>query len=246
MNIQEYLKQYIKERDDLKKNSNLKGSEIKEIEDNIKKLSEEEYKKKREISNYYSDLTNKEYNKINELKDSIDTNYKNAVFLPQQKRYLYFTEVALSNKSSITVDYISFLDFKRLENDRRYGKFLKPLFDEDNLKVGLYIYENDKPKNKYTLCCIGQTIFNHSSDIINIPYMYGLRYDTFYSKANIKNIIKDFPTLEDIETWLNKNFVKILKEFYETFKEFETEYFEFLELVKNENLEVIKEKLEDK
>lgn len=103
------------------------------------------------------------------------------------------------------------IDYKPLDTIRNDGF----------IKLKIFITENRKPKNKFSLIAVGNTIFN--KDILNIPYSY-YNFGCHINSANIETGIKDFPTKEEVKEYYKRNFGKILKDFREKHKKAEEEY----------------------
>lgn len=105
---------------------------------------------------------------------------------------------------------------------RPWGTFYKDRY----MLIRLYTYENDKPKNKYTLAAYGVTLLPASSwqgdnPLILTPCDYGVRLYASETglRFNVETIVKDAPTLEDLKTYYSKHKDKILKEFLQKHKE---------------------------
>lgn len=95
------------------------------------------------------------------------------------------------------------------------------LVDDDFKKVLLYSTNNRKPKNKFSLIAVGSSIFSDKK-LIKIPYSYGLNANI--DNSNIRTLIKDFPTEEELKEYLNKNKKRILKDFLVEHEKIEKEY----------------------
>lgn len=88
------------------------------------------------------------------------------------------------------------------------------------LILKVFVTENRKPLNKFSLVVVGNTFFNE--DVINIPYSYGL--DCQDSKVNVRVGIKDFPTEKEAQEYYKRNYGKILIDFRTKHVEIEAEY----------------------
>ena len=114
------------------------------------------------------------------------------------------------------------------EKERQCVKPFKVIKDDEFAKIGIFIYENDKPKNKFSLCAIGKTIFNE--EIMTIPYSNGLSLRD--EGINIRKWIKDMPNKNDLVVYFERNKHRVLKEFLEHHAEVEIEYKEVIKATK--------------
>jgi hypothetical protein len=80
--------------------------------------------------------------------------------------------------------------------------------------VYAYIVENDKPKNKFSLVIIGNSIFDLPQ--LRKGYMSSCNTDEY---ASIEISVKDFPTSEEALKYYQKNSGNTKKEIYETLNE---------------------------
>jgi hypothetical protein len=102
--------------------------------------------------------------------------------------------------------------------------------DDPYLKVKLYLAQNGKPVNKYSLIAIGKCLFSSVANLVNIPRTYGLPVNVW--GYHLEVLIKDFQTAGLAKTWLENNRRKLdLKGDYETVKA------EYLEAVQNYKVE---------
>jgi len=95
-------------------------------------------------------------------------------------------------------------DAPQMRNGYRGTRHLESLgyiVDERFLKVKLFIAENDKSVNKYSLCALGQTIFYEA--LLKLPRNYGC---PFYTKGHyeVEYVFKDWPSVTEITAWLAK------------------------------------------
>lgn len=113
-------------------------------------------------------------------------------------RILDFLRLDTTTDLSIADDDIKPYD----RYNHRLKESLGYFFNDDYLKVKLFIIENDKPKNKYSLGALGKCLFYE--DLLKLPRSYGLPCYTngFYDLATV---IKDFPSVAEAKNWLGKN-----------------------------------------
>ncbi len=75
------------------------------------------------------------------------------------------------------------------------------IFEDEYLKIKLFIVENDKPKNKYSLIALGRTLF--TEDQLKLTYGYGLSINT-KKRCQLQEILREGPSVEELLTWLGK------------------------------------------
>lgn len=98
-------------------------------------------------------------------------------------------------------------DLQLIPSNTRYGneiyvEEIDTLLNDSYMNLRVYVFENRKPKNKYTLCIAGVSIF-WDDKIIKYPYAYGCDLD--FDKSTLKIQIKDAATKEDLIEWWNRN-----------------------------------------
>jgi len=113
------------------------------------------------------------------------------VVINQVKRILDFLMVDTSKDLAIDDDDVNPYKDRAKEN-------LGYLFDDDYLKIKLYIIENDKPKNKFSLIAIGRCLFGET--LLDLHRGYGVPVNTGFG-CNIERGIRDMPSVEELKTW---------------------------------------------
>lgn len=90
-----------------------------------------------------------------------------------------------------------------------YAEALPHLFDTPHLKIRLFIVENGKPKNKYSLAALGNTSFQES--LLKLERSYGC---DFYTVGNIcfplEVCLKDAPAVDALKAYLERTRPQIL------------------------------------
>lgn len=86
-------------------------------------------------------------------------------------------------------------------------------------KIGVYIVENRKPKNKYSLIVRGRSIFY---TLISRNYAYST--GTHTEGVNVEFNLKDLPTREGLIEWYGKSKDQIIKQFLDIHKQLEADY----------------------
>ena len=75
------------------------------------------------------------------------------------------------------------------------------IFEDEYLKIKLFIVGNDKPKNKYSLIALGRTLF--TEDQLKLTYGYGLSINT-KNRCQLQEVLREGPSVEELLTWLGK------------------------------------------
>jgi hypothetical protein len=228
--------------------------QYKENEAELKKISEQLDKDKEKLQEEVYDIKYKEYDekiealkkerddKIKKLKDSFDKEREQ----PSQEKKDELSEVikkvgrvfmlfdVIKGDKDTNFKVYNF-DYPRNEKgeiirDEKQEITINPmevLQDDKFKKIAVYVYENRKPKNKYSLAVIGRTIFSDKYLLYEVRN-YGL--DVREYGANIISVLKDMPTQQELLEWYKKNKANILKDYLEKHKVVEQEYSEALKL----------------
>lgn len=97
--------------------------------------------------------------------------------------------------------------------------------DDDFKKVLVYLTKNDKPKNKFDLVILGNTIFvNRCSDNnpLKLPYTYGLNAHT--DQCNCIFLVKSFSSKIEAVNYFEKHKKKLSKNILSMFTETEEQF----------------------
>jgi hypothetical protein len=186
--------------------------------------SAEKDKKDREISNRYWELERK----LGDKKEA-ELQAVNKDFLTYQEKQ----EKEIKDLREIVNRVNRILEFKHLtkktldlsfsvENGRDKSLELIDQIKTPYMTVNVYIYENDKPKNKYTLAVLGYSFFANNDDLINLPKCYGLGLMDL--SANIRFAIKDNSSINELKTYYLKQKEKILGDLLKKHAYVEKEY----------------------
>ena len=97
---------------------------------------------------------------------------------------------------------------------------------DDCLDLRLLIFENDRPKNKYTVAIAGASKFIEShwnrDGLLELPYSYGFGVDC---DGNIQRDITHLPTLDAARKYVKtRNIRKLMKDFFERYDKVHEEY----------------------
>lgn len=235
-------KQAVKESARLKKIKDTKNTEFNKSD---REIIDKYYKLERKLN----DQKFKEYDKIsgkqNKFNEKIEKQIK-----PHSEKISEFDRViklikTSKNKKDVDLNIVLYkFDYPRdLEGDRirtdngsypdKEKIFLKPLSilkDNEFCKIAVYIYETSKPKNKFTLCVVGRSIFDINSDeILGFGWSY---LDYIQENGHFKKELKCFPDLESLHKWFGKNQKNVFKEQINKIEETIKEY---KEVIKNTN-----------
>lgn len=103
--------------------------------------------------------------------------------------------------------------------------------------IKIFVVENDKPKNKFSLVVVGKSIFNE--DLFTQRrnfYSYHLSCDTDY--VTVRLSIIDRPTREELLQYLEKHKKNILKDYLAEHDQLERDYEKTIQLTNNKQWEL--------
>lgn len=177
------------------------------LESETKKLQSEKY----EIASHYRDKIwqlerqkrEKEYeieNKIAELDIAAKAEFTELRKpIKELKKIVSLMHLLKQGKQDLNL-----VAYNYYYGDKKYVELVDTLVDDKCLNLRVYMYENRKPKNKYTLCLAGASIF-YDNDLINYPHDYGC--DIHFENRNVSIIVnlKEAPTKQELLNWWNKN-----------------------------------------
>lgn len=116
----------------------------------------------------------------------------------------------------------------------RHIESLGYIFTGKFLKIKLFIVENDKPKNKYSLIAVGRSLFD--KEWIGLPYSYAVpTWEQGW--FTLKVVIKDLPTIDELKQYLLKWKKSILNRYLGKYRTVYKEYKEVLESYKIEDFQ---------
>ncbi len=231
------------------KENQTKISELETIQEKLKDKNQN--KKSRINSKYYDKIRalEKEQNKIlNDLENKmqkINSNYEKKISelynpITDVERIIYFLN---QEKLELNFDCTKTTNY----NDRHLE--LIEQYTKDHLKLGCYIAENNRPKNKYSLIICGICRFgdhDRDSKILKLPYDYGVSlYHNEIQWWDIAINLKRFDSIESAKKYHESHKIeKILKSFLVEYHTILEEYEEtinsyslkdFAEIIKTED-----------
>lgn len=120
--------------------------------------------------------------------------------------------------------------------DRRLVK-LGTLYEDKFTIIKLFAVENERPKNRWTLMAIGDTLLR---ELVNMPHSYGLPIH-IGTYADIQIGLKHLPTLEEIKAYAEHRRKDLMRRHLVAYEEVKSAY---LDTVNNYSLEDFKPLLE--
>jgi len=173
------------------------------------------------------------------LEDVVSTRIE-TLYQPikQIKRILTFLRM---ETEELTID-----DEKLKQKDvswrETYFEPLGYLIDDDFLKVRLYITDNSRPKNKFTLAVVG--ICGFPDSIIEWRHGYVHDLDTWHVPHNIVMELKVAASIEELKIFLNKRREHLISLIKQNYDEVKAEYLEVISTFKLEDFEDLEVELE--
>lgn len=168
------------------------------------KLHEEETKEMDDIATVFNEEKSKFEQVITEKRKIID----------QVKRILLLKKIAKKHPNPC-FEVKSYRD-KDIE-------VIESLVKTSCIDLRVYVYGNSKPKNKYTLAVIGNSIFvDFDHKLIDLPCFYSLGLNDH--QANVRIWLKDNSTVESLKEYYHKNKGKLLNEILAKHAKLELEY----------------------
>lgn len=143
--------------------------------------------------------------------------------LDQYKRFLCFIDAYYRYKDPTPLECYH---FKYPHPYRIYYDSIDTLVQTKYLLIQVYITENKKPKNCFSLILLGHSPFNR--DHIEDLHDYGITAHS--SSCAIKKNLRDAPTKRELQEWYTKNKPSILHNWIEQHKALEAEYDEAVAL----------------
>jgi hypothetical protein len=119
-------------------------------------------------------------------------------------------------------------DENEIKNYRdRYIEHLGVVYQDEFIKLVALIAENSRPKNKYSLCVVGKSIFSEKD--LTFGYCYGLDLNISGNGFDIAVLFRHAPTVEELKRHFSKG---ILVSQIEHYKGVKAVYLETLNMYK--------------
>lgn len=246
-------------------NYDKKIQEHKKAIEEIKKLDKIEHTKKlefendkRKIRDKYWDLQmkldedkNKEF-KIISVKEKKFDEERTEQIKPHSKKISEFERIMefigiYKEQKDLNIEMYKY-DFVR--DDKGYALsedkekiLIKPISilknDEGYCRIEVFIYLNKKPKNRFTLCVVGKSIFGDKFDKRILNFCSGWNYlSDINENGDFKKVIKELPDKNKLIEWFDKNKDKVFKEQMDKIEEIIKEYREVIKNTKSKEWEI--------
>lgn len=158
------------------------------------------------------------------------------------------------NKAGLIVHFLKLetkdlgINDDEVNPEHRYGsqgykEALGPLFEDDHLTIRLYILENSKPKNKFTLCALGKSDIRLPGDDRLFPYEYGVPVilnPHYY--PSLQAVLREGPSVEELKAWVAKNRDALVMRLTTKYKRVKIEYENARAAYKLEDFAALEEK----
>lgn len=167
------------------------------------------------LEKQYSEISNFYWDAIRKLEDE---KHEKLSAIKRQKRELRDSQNAFAEQMHQPIEQLEkvlmLIGHSKRENEKdlslkpysQYGTVeeVATLIDNEYLNLRVFIYSNNKPKNKYTLCIAGQSFF-WGEPLIKYPFSYGSGLSWSSNSPSILITLKDAPTAEELMAWWEKN-----------------------------------------
>lgn len=206
------IKEYKQAVEEVKKFDEIKDLKYSEFDRELRNIENKYYDLKRKLE----DKEREELNIISEEKDKFKEKRGKQIESPCKtmsnfKRIINFIDIYKSPKRDLNLkvyqyDYIRDKNRIAISGDKE-RIIIKPISDFMNneyCKLNVYIYENSKPKNKFTLCVIGNSIFDETILGLNWNYLSDI-----IENGDFKKVLKELPDRTKLMEWFVKNNDKI-------------------------------------
>lgn len=175
--------------------ANEQGASRKQAEDETRALMYDIYQPR------IRGLENERDEKIKQLQDKAEAVYKKqAERITELYQPVKQVERILELLRMNTRKPLQLSDADVCTRNEDYKEALGILYQDEYIKAKIYIIENGKPVNKYSLCVMGRCLFPEHILKLTRGYISGC-----YVKGNhldLEFIARDFPTKQEAQAWL--------------------------------------------
>lgn len=216
-----------------------KSRKEKTYHDEVTRIKDREYYDKikaleHERDGKISDLTKEQDRDIKELDALISDQF---LVVNKAKQILSFLRVVPMVGEAGDVNAVDVV--VRKHGNDGYKEELDYLVNEELLKVKLFIIENTKPTNKYSLIAVGRCAF--SEPLVKFPHTSSnaeLHYKGFnIEHVNIEHVFREAPSVKELKTYLQRSFLKIMEEMTGSYLVVKREYLEAMSTYKKQNFQ---------
>lgn len=207
-----------------------------ENEQKIKKIQEQQQERKKQAQQKVRQVENKYYDKAKAIKKVRDDEI--ALIWEQEDSKTKEEEQKRFDLSKVIAKVDRIIAFLKLQTKLkqkdltikdedvkayhdRHIESLGYFFDDTYLKIKLFIAENDKPKNKYSLIALGKCLFE---GFMNLREYRSYGADVQYHGNNITVVIKEGPDITELKLYLERRRKKLLIDLLETYKQVKEQY----------------------
>lgn len=178
----------------------------------IHELNDQKYLETRKIRDQTNTAEETTNNTIDELSSPIH----------QTNKIIYYLKRSNCKPDTKCFESVNNSDDEHLELLEKYS--------DDCMSLQMFLTENGRPTNKYSLAIVGHSILggtrHNDEKILELPHGYfGWRNNFDISGENIKIDAKQFKTIDDAKKYCIKNNIKtILKKFFVQYDVVKSEY----------------------
>lgn len=230
----EIIEQYIKNKKEIERLKDELDQEKEKISNAIRSVKDTYWYKKNELEaeeRRIIDLLSEQENRIQKEKNKqIEELYQ---VISRVKRIIRYLELEKTRDLTISDKIETY--------HNTYIESLGYFYNDEYLKIKVFILSNDKPKNKYTLILLGKTIFY--KELLELPYSYGIRGLNDFG-FNLRLDLQDLPSIEEIKDYYEKHKDKLIKDFIGSYQKVKQEFIETLKNYRIEDFKEIEEKEE--
>lgn len=210
-------------------------------DDVVKKIRDKFWEEKRNVEDRERDELSKHENGCTECIKALEADCKPYEEIEDKAKRIFKLIEVIKGDKDLTFDVYYYSDRDEngnyiSEERKRSIKPIDTIVSDEFKVINIYIAQNKKPTNKYSLFAAGRTIFNDENLIMRLRnYIQCCHTD----HCNIELILKEMPTEEGLKLWYEKNKSNILKEYLEKHTEMESEYKETVELSKDKEWQIL-------
>lgn len=185
----------------------------------INKIEHEYREKARAVEDEKDEAIQKEQKSSKAIADVNQKQIEDLyVVISQVKRILEFLKTDTNKTLEFTNEDVKPYRDQSIED-------LGYLLDDAYLKIKVFVAQNGKPVNKYSLIAAGKCLWGEP--IIKLPISYGLPVNTW--RLSLEAILKEGPVAEDLKDWLLTHQTKWLDSITHLYIPVKDEYLDILQ-----------------
>jgi hypothetical protein len=234
----EVLKEYENDKDEIEIINLRFGIFKRRREREIERIRDKFSKKTERLRDRIDKIEEKENTKTRKIKERIEhkenakkrINDKINEKVMKFERIIELLKLKVEGDLAIGDDAVSFYSYYR-ERPLKWADGY--LFDDKFLKIRLLVCENENRVNRYSIVAIGKTVFHKY--LGNNLYQYGTDLKT--DNLQLVIVVKNFPTTEIAEKWMERRKKHILSDIIYTYDKLKAEYMKIIKKYRdNDNL----------